>query len=97
MALTGTPRSNVTLRTVYSLADENHMRAARVNVTDGYTTVLDVPRILAVKHYSTNNAAAVAKVSVHHTCADTHDGGATCVRCLMLAAGARPAGSAGQA
>jgi hypothetical protein len=97
MNLPGTPSSTVTLRTVYSLDGENQMRAARVNVTDGYTTVLDVPKILAVRHYSSNAPFQVAKVNVHHTCADTHDGGATCVRCLMLAAGARPAGSAGQA
>jgi hypothetical protein len=75
-----------TLTVAYSLDGENKLREASVAITDGYSTVADIPRILAVKHYSSNEPFHIAKVNVFHTCSDT--GARTCARCLMLAAGA---------
>lgn len=44
------------------------MRDAVVNISEGYTTFESIPKILAVKHFSSNEPEAVAKV---HICAVT--------------------------
>jgi hypothetical protein len=46
---------------------ERRVRRVRVSISEGYSTVESIPRILAVKHYSTNNDEAVAKINVMHT------------------------------
>lgn len=42
------------------------IRRIRVSITEGYSTEQDIPKILAVKHFSSNEPAALAKVVVVH-------------------------------
>ena len=58
-------------RVVYILTDDTdqRIRSANVRITEGYTTVDSIPKILAVKHYSSNEPEHVAKINIMHAIA----------------------------